>query len=107
MELDFTKDNFKTEVLDYKEGPVLVDFSAPWCGSCMAQAPIIKDLIKDLGVTKFKVGFVNVDLAADLAEKYGVMSLPTLVIFKNGEVKETLNGMHGKDDLKERLEAAK
>lgn len=104
MELNFTIDNFKSEVLDYQDGPVLVDFSASWCGSCMAQAPILADLAKDLAGTKVKVGFLDVDKASELAEKYGVMSLPTLIIFKNGEVKETLNGLHSKDDLKERIE---
>jgi thioredoxin 1 len=102
--MELNKDNFKTEVLDYKDGPVLVDFSAPWCGTCLAQAPIVNELAKDLADTKFKIGFVNVDLAADLAEQYGVMSLPTLIVFRNGEVKATLNGLHNKEDLRAQLE---
>ena len=107
MEIIFNSENFQDEVLNYEDGPVLVDFFASWCSSCMVQGPIIEQLGKELDGAKIKVGILDVDQNADLVEKYSVMSLPTLVIFKNGEVKETLHGLHNADVLKEKLESYK
>jgi len=104
MSLKLTDDNFESEVLKY-EGPVLVDFYADWCGPCQMQGPIIDELAKDMEGKEVKVSKLDVDANPKTAEKYDVMSIPTLILFKNGEVKETLHGVHNKDDLKEKLEA--
>jgi len=104
METKLTDDNFEAEILKFN-GPALVDFYADWCGPCQMQGPIIDDLAKDLEGKGIKVGKLNVDESPKIAEKYEVMSIPTLVLFKGGEVKETLHGVHNKDDLKGKLES--
>lgn len=78
-----TSDNFESEVLNYK-GTVLVDFWASWCGPCKMLSPVVDALAEEL--TDVKVGKVNVDDEGEIAEKYGIMSIPTLIVFKNGEV---------------------
>lgn len=104
MEIKFTDDNFETEVLKF-DGPVLVDFYADWCGPCQMQGPIIEELAKEVEEKDMKVGKFNVDKNPKMAEKFGIMSIPTIIIFKGGEVKETLHGVHNKDDLKQKLES--
>ena len=89
---------FKTDVLDVKNTPVLVDFWAPWCGPCMMQGPIIDELSGEVG-EKAKIFKVNVDDNGDLASQYGIMSIPALKVFKNGEVVEELVGVHQKAQL--------
>lgn len=92
-----TKDNFKKEVLDSKS-PILVDFWATWCGPCQMMLPIIEDFAKlnpDI-----RVGKVNVDEQPELAGQYGIMSIPTLIAFKNGEIYRTRLGVTPKDELK-------
>jgi thioredoxin 1 len=106
-ELNITTQNFDEEVINYTGGPVLVDFFAVWCGPCKMQGPIIEELAKELEGTKIKVGVCDVDQSPELAQKYGVMSIPTMVILKNGEVQETLMGLQHKDALKEKLEKLK
>ncbi len=102
MALQFTDDNFHSEVLD-SDLPVLVDFWAEWCGPCKAIGPIIDQLAADLE-GQAKVGKVNVDQARDLAVKYGVRSIPFLLFFKNGEVKDQIIGANvTKDQLKAKL----
>jgi thioredoxin 1 len=96
--------NFEQEVLKYEEGPVLVDFFAPWCGPCQMQGPIVEELGKELGDTKAKVFKVNVDENQGVAGKFSVMSIPTLIIFVKGEAKETMMGLQNKDVLKEKLQ---
>jgi len=100
-EITFTDGNFGGEVL--KSGvPVLVDFWAPWCGPCKMQGPIIDELAGEIqGV---KVGKLNVDENPEMAGKYNVMSIPTLVIFKGGEEIERMTGIQTKDDLAGKLE---
>ena len=87
--IEFTEDNFETEVLQ-AEGPVLVDFWAPWCGPCRAIAPMIDELADhNKGA---KIGKLNIDDAPGVAQKYGITGIPTLLLFKNGEVEHSFRG---------------
>ena len=96
MELEMSSKNFK-EILDSNE-KVLVDFYADWCGPCKMMAPVVEELAEELnGVAK--VGKVNVDNNQDLAMQFNVMSIPTLIIFKNGEVVKRFVGVTDKQDL--------
>ncbi len=81
--LKITSENFEQEVLQ-SEKPVLVDFYADWCGPCKMMAPVIEEIAGE--VTDVKVGKLNIDSELEIAQKYGVMSIPTLIVFKNGEV---------------------
>jgi len=101
-EITFTDQNFTKEVEEDK-GIVLVDFWAPWCGPCQQQGPIIEELAKE--VEDSKIGKLNVDENQATASKYGVMSIPTIIIFKEGKPEEQLVGVYQKDDLKEKLKA--
>ena len=85
-----TQENFETEVLK-SDKPVLVDFWAPWCGPCKMIAPLIEQIAKDES-ERFVVGKLNVDEAPQVASKYRVGSIPALLIFKNGEVKQQFLG---------------
>ena len=102
--LHFTDDTFESEVLKY-EGVALVDFWAPWCGPCQALTPTIEEIAKQYD-GKAKVGKVNVDEERGLAEKYMVMSIPTVLVIKNGEVVDTLVGLRPIDDYTEALDKA-
>ena len=84
MTAETNQTKFKTDVLDVKDTPVLVDFWAPWCGPCLMQGPIIDELAKEVG-NKAKIFKVNVDENGELAGQYGIMSIPALKVFKNGE----------------------
>lgn len=104
MEKQFTEEKFNEEVVEAsKKKPVLVDFFAAWCGPCKVQAPIIEDVAKEIG-DKAVVGKINIEEAQELSGKYGVMSIPTILLFKDGEVKETLVGMQSKESLVELIE---
>jgi thioredoxin 1 len=106
MALQFTDTNFQSEVIE-SSTPVLVDFWAEWCGPCKAIGPIIDQLSDELA-GQAKVGKVNVDNARDLAVKYGVRSIPFLLFFKDGEVKDQIVGANvTKDQLKAKLLALK
>ena len=96
-------DTFKDDVLDIKDIPVIVDFWAPWCGPCQMQGPILDELAGEVG-EKAKIYKVNVDDNNELAGKYGIMSIPALKIFKNGEVVDEMVGVHQKDQLIEAIE---
>lgn len=97
--LKLTKDNFDAEVLN-SELPVLVDFWAEWCGPCRMFSPIVDEFAEE-NQGKVKVGKVNVDEEPDLAGRYGVMSIPTAILFKNGEIASTLVGLQQKESLEE------
>ncbi|MBP6943190.1 MAG: thioredoxin [Candidatus Buchananbacteria bacterium] len=99
----FTDANFEAEVLK-SDKPVLVDFYAEWCGPCKLQDPIVEEVAEALGDTAV-VGKLDVD-ANTVAQRYGVMSIPTLMIFKNGEPVETMVGVHTKEALVEKLKKA-
>jgi thioredoxin 1 len=104
MALNLTETNFQSEVID-SSVPVLVDFWAEWCGPCKMIGPVIDQLAAELG-DQAKVGKVNVDEARDLAVRYNVRSIPLLLFFKNGEVKDQIVGAGiTKDQLKSRLMA--
>ena len=97
MELKLSSENFTEEVLN-SEKPVLVDFYADWCGTCNAMAPVIEELAKELE-GKAKVGKINVDENSDIAVEYNVMSIPTLIVFKNGKEEKRLVGLRDKEEL--------
>lgn len=82
--------------------PVLVDFWAPWCGPCKAIAPILEELAKELG-DAVKICKVNVDNNSEVASKYEIRAIPTILIFKDGQVVDTVVGLTSKDDLKAKL----
>lgn len=104
MALILTDANFQSEVID-SDLPVLVDFWAEWCGPCKMIGPVIDQVATDL-VGIAKVGKVNVDDARELAVKYNVRSIPLLLFFKNGEVKDQIVGASvTKDQLKAKLQA--
>ena len=96
-ELILTKDNFEAEVLK-SDIPVVVDFWASWCGPCRMLAPVIEGLAKDLE-GKAKVGKVNVDEENQLAAKYDIMSIPTVLAFKDGKVVASSVGVKSKEQL--------
>ena len=96
-ELNFTNSNFKEEVLQSKE-PVLVDFWATWCGPCRMMGPVVEEFANDYA-GKVKVGKVNVDEEPELAQEYGIMSIPTIIIFKEGKIVNQVVGARAKSDL--------
>ena len=97
MEVNLNKENFEDEVLK-SDKTVLVDFWATWCGPCQMIAPVLEDIAKQVNV---KVGKVNVDDNQELAIEYGVMSIPTLIFFKNGTKVKEVVGFHSKSELEE------
>ena len=99
--LNLTNENFETEVLK-SNIPVLVDFWAQWCGPCKMIAPIIDEIANDLK-DQLKVTKVNVDDAQELAAKFNIMSIPTLLLFKDGKPVEQIIGALSKDQLVARI----
>ena len=101
--LTLTDENFQAEVLGSKE-PELVDFWAQWCGPCRAIAPVVEQLATELK-GKLRVGKLDIDAHQNVPQKYGVMSIPTLLLFKNGQVADTLVGAN-RDQLKAMVQRA-
>ena len=101
-EQTFTDANFSEEVLN-SELPVLVDFFAEWCGPCKMLAPTIEKLAKKYD-GKWKIGKLNVDDSPNMAMKYGVQSIPTLLFIKKGEVVDKMMGFKSEEVLKEKLD---
>ena len=100
---EFTDDNFDSEVLQ-SDGPVLVDFWAPWCGPCRQIAPMIDELASEN--PNIKIGKVNIDDNPGAAQRFGINSIPTLLVFKGGQVSESFVGVRPKAALQEALNSA-
>jgi len=97
MILTIDEKNFKSEIVDSKI-PTLVDFWAPWCGPCHVMSPIIEEVAKEYE-GKVKVGKINVDENQVLASQYGIMSIPTILIFKAGKIASQIVGARPKSEL--------
>lgn len=102
-EIELTDANFAQEVLKSTE-PVMVDFWAEWCGPCRMLSPVVSELAQEYE-TKVKVGKLNVDDNPATASQFGVMSIPTLIFFKNGSVVDKLVGLHSKSDVQKQLDS--
>ena len=97
---DLTKENFQAEITK-SDKPVLVDFWAVWCGPCQMMAPILHELEAEM--PDVQIGKVNVDEQMDLARQFRVVSIPTLIIFKNGQEVQRMVGVTSKEELKDAL----
>jgi len=104
MEKKFTTENFDAEVLK-ADKPVLVDFYADWCGPCKMMAPVVDQLAGELADIAV-IGKLNVDENEEIATRYGVMSIPTLILFKGGEVVDKKVGVQSKDALEQLIRKA-
>lgn len=104
MEMKFTSENFETEVLK-SEVPVLVDFYADWCGPCKMMGPVVEELAEEYA-GRAKVGKLNVDESDDIAAKYRVMTIPTILVLKNGEINAKFIGIQDKHKLMDALNEA-
>ena len=100
---EFSDDNFDAEVLE-SGGTVLVDFWAPWCGPCRQIAPMIEELASEN--PSIKIGKLNIDDCPGTAQRFSISSIPTLVLFKNGEIADTFVGVRPKAALQEALDSA-
>lgn len=101
---EINSQNFDAEVLiPSKESPVLIDFWAPWCGPCKMISPIVEELSNEYG-EKVKFVKINTDESPETATKYGIMSIPTLIIFRDGEPVERIIGFTQKNNLKKKID---
>ena len=99
MAKEITVENFETEVLK-SEKPILIDFWATWCGPCMRQGPVVEELAEE----GYAVGKVDVDQNMALAQQFRVVSIPTLILFKDGAEAQSFVGLTSKEELKSALE---
>ncbi len=95
--INLTNENFEKEVISSKK-TILVDFWASWCGPCQMIAPIVEEISNELS-ERIEVGKLNVDEQPEIAIKYDVMSIPTLILFKDGKVVNTIIGYHSKEEI--------
>ncbi len=102
-EIELTDDTFEAEVLN-ADIPVLVDFWAPWCGPCRMVAPVVEEIAKDYE-GRIKVGKVNTESNQKIAAKYGIMSIPTLMIFKGGKEVERIIGAQPKEAMAGKIDS--
>lgn len=100
-ELTLTNENFDSSVLS-ADKPVIVDFWAPWCGPCKVMSPIVEELASE--VEDVIVGKVNVDENSEIAQKYNILSIPTFIVFKGGQVVEQFSGSMSKEQLRAKIE---
>lgn len=98
MAIELDEKSFDSEITS-TSAPVIVDFWAPWCGPCRSQAPILDKLAEELG-NNVKICKVNIDNEESLAKRFGIMSIPTLLFFKDGELKNKSIGLVSLDRLK-------
>ena len=101
MAMEITMDNFEQEVLN-SDVPVMIDFWATWCGPCKMLAPVIEELAEEANGA-YKVGKIDVDRSPSLAAQFGVMSIPTVIVFKNGKAAEKSVGVVPKNQLEAML----
>jgi thioredoxin 1 len=97
-----TQDNFAKEVLESAQ-PVLVDFWAEWCGPCKMLGPILDEIAQEYG-ERLKIGKLNIDEHQGVAAEYGIRSIPTLLLFKQGQVADQIVGLRSKKDLKSSID---
>jgi len=102
--LNLDDNNFKKEVLESKL-PVMVDFWAPWCAPCKVISPVIEELAKEYE-RKVKVAKINIDLSSKAATEYGIMSIPTVLFFKNGSIVGQVVGVASKSDFKKKIDSS-
>ena len=100
--MEFTDANWKSEVLE-SQTPVIVDFWAPWCGPCRMLAPTIEKIANDYA-GKVKVGKLDTDANRDVAAKYGISAIPTVILFKDGQVSQKFVGLRQEKDFKAALD---
>jgi len=102
--IELTDATFEADVLS-SDLPVLVDFWAPWCAPCRAVSPVIEELAEDYE-GRIKVGKLNIDENSETTRKYGINSIPTVLLFRDGEVAETLVGVQSKEQYQQAVDAA-
>lgn len=103
MEHTFTDANFESEVLQ-SAIPVVVDFWAPWCGPCRQMGPVVEELANEMDESKVKIGKLNVDDSPKMAQKFNIMSIPSLLIFKGGNIVDQSVGAQAKEDLQAKIQ---
>ena len=98
--ININKNNFQNEIMN-SEKPVLLDFWAPWCAPCRMLAPVVEEIANERA--DIKVGKINIDEQSELANKFGIMSIPTLVVMKNGKIVQQVSGVRPKNAILEML----